>query len=76
MRSAKLLEVITNQKKWIEEHGSDLAGYISRYGDPGITERWFGEGGTAIFNADRNYLKEMETKACKRRILAWASMTR
>ena len=42
---------IAEQEEWIEEHGSDLAGYIARYG----SERdaiHYGSGGEAIYAAD------------------------
>jgi|TARA_Y100000310_G_C20629598_1_gene787889 hypothetical protein len=67
MTTAQLIERIEREEKWIEEHGSDLAGYIARYGDPGVTERWFGDGGTLIFEADTNSLKDLRHQLSRRR---------
>ena len=36
---------IAEQEEWIEDHGSDLAGYIARY-------EGYGNGGAAIYAAD------------------------
>ena len=36
---------IAEQEEWINEHGSDLAGYIARY-------EGHGDGGAAIYAAD------------------------
>lgn len=52
-----------NQRKWIDEHGGCLAGYIQRYGDPGM-EHCYGSGGTAIYEADLARLRECEA-ICK-----------
>lgn len=89
----RLLAEISSQEKWIASCGGSLAGYIRRYGDPGIPplnddgspkiiscpvdvalsvglepvpERtgeyyapYFGSGGTAIWEADNNYLRQL-----------------
>jgi hypothetical protein len=59
--------LVEEQKQWIAHHGSDLAGYILRYGDPGVvTENgtpMVGEGGTAIYNADIANLQRLEKLA-------------
>jgi hypothetical protein len=42
---------VNEQRRWIAEHGADLAGYVARYGaasDPAH----YGEGGEAIYAAD------------------------
>ncbi len=49
---AELLRRARAQSEWYESHGGSLSGYIERYGDPGVTETWFGEGGTRIHEAD------------------------
>jgi hypothetical protein len=51
---------IRMQEDWIANCGGDLAGYIRRYGDPGIActegprkgQPMYGNGGTAIYQAD------------------------
>lgn len=35
-RIAALKKAITDQRKWIDDHGGDVAGYTERYGDEGI----------------------------------------
>jgi hypothetical protein len=57
---------VENQRKFIEECGGDLAGYIARYGDPGVLtskgKPMYGNGGTAIYNADLAELKRLEAR--------------
>lgn len=48
-------EQIRRQRRWIEEHGSDRVGYIQRY-------RNYGDGGEAIWQADSNELRALESK--------------
>ncbi len=56
--------MVEDQKKWIEDHGGDVAGYIRRYGDPGITcedgRPMCGAGGTLIYEADIELLHRFE----------------
>ena len=65
-RYERLLEEIQTQKEWIAEHGGTLEGYIANYGDPGIppakdpNNTHYGIGGTAIWEADTNKLKQLE----------------
>jgi hypothetical protein len=53
-RAQELDRQIAKQRKWIAEHGGDLAGYIKRYGFTGV-----GDGGHAIYCADLAYLKRL-----------------
>jgi hypothetical protein len=46
-----LLEQITEQQRWIREHGGDLAGYVRRYGSESEPNH-YGNGGEAIYAAD------------------------
>jgi hypothetical protein len=47
------------QRKWIEEHGGDLAGYRKRYGD--IDQEYcYGDGGEAIYKADLGRLQALK----------------
>ena len=48
-------------KKWLEDHGGDLAGYIERYGSKDDPNH-YGNGGEAIFAADLAELKRLEEK--------------
>ena len=54
---------LANQRKWIDEHGGDLAGYCDRYGEPGLTETWYGNGGSAIYRADKAELNRLQKEA-------------
>lgn len=56
-----LKKFIDEQKKWIEDHGSDEAGYIAHYGVPG-TSRCYGNGGKAIYKADLDALRAFEAQ--------------
>lgn len=52
---------IREQRKWIREHGGDLAGYVVRYGskdDP----KHYGDGGEAIYAADSGHLRKLEDR--------------
>lgn len=47
------------QRKWIDQHGGCLAAYIDRYGDLDLPY-CYGNGGTAIYNADKGALEDAE----------------
>ena len=51
LRTPKLLAEILRQRDWIKSCGGDLAGYKAKYKEPGHPD-CYGEGGTAIYNAD------------------------
>lgn len=60
--------LVADQRRWINEHGRDLAGYVARYGDsaaqPGRVEAGgrYGNGGQAIYEADMAALHEYEQR--------------
>lgn len=64
----KLIELyaalVERQKRSIAEFGGDILAYIDRYGDPGRNTKdgkpMYGEGGTAIYNADIAGLRRYE----------------
>lgn len=58
-RQAWLLKQIAEQKRWIEEHGATLSGYIERYGDSESPDK-YGDGGVAIYVADCTALYKLE----------------
>ena len=50
-KAARLSRLISEQRRWIEEHGDSLSGYIARYGRAsGDPEKPVGEGGWGIKN--------------------------
>lgn len=57
------------QQRWVEDHGSDLDGYVARYGTPRAPdfERWpdgfYGNGGEAIYSADLAELERLRKVA-------------
>ena len=51
---------IAAQKRWIEEHGGNLAGYIANYGSIN-NPPYSGSGGEAIYAADMAELKRLES---------------
>ena len=58
-RIAKARARVAEQRRWIEEHGGDLGGYLARYGSKyGPEDERQGDGGEAIYAADR---AELET---------------
>ncbi len=52
------------QRKWIEEHGNDLAGYVDRYGEPDDAH-CNGNGGEAIYRADVDELHNIERQLAR-----------
>jgi hypothetical protein len=61
---------LDEQKKWIADHGTTLAAYITRYGRAADPDH-YGDGGEAIFAADMAQLDRDEQRAM--RALAKAS---
>lgn len=60
-----LIRQVAEQRRWIEQHGGDRAGYVARYGrasDP----LHYGEGGEAIYEADRAELVIRERELATR----------
>ena len=56
-----LREQIETQRRWIYECGRSRAGYISRYGSASDLD-YHGDGGEAIYEADRAQLKKLENE--------------
>jgi hypothetical protein len=54
-RRAYLRAEIAKQRKWIDEHGSNAAGYVARYATSAEPDR-----GEAIYAADVGALRELE----------------
>ena len=55
-----------SQRRWIEEHGGSLAGYVEHYGskdDP----KHYGDGGEAIYAADVAQLRALDMQLAKAR---------
>lgn len=61
----KLRIRIREERKWIADHGGNRAGYIQRYGSVRDPEH-SGDGGEAIFEADRNKLLALESELAHR----------
>ena len=50
-----------SQRKWFANHGGNLAAYVERYGSIG-DEEYYGQGGEAIFKADKGAFDLAEKK--------------
>lgn len=61
MNIQKIKKQIQEQKTWIEQCGGNLTGYLQRYGDASKDQHFYGDGGLAIFNADINHLRWLES---------------
>ena len=48
-----------SQRKWFADHGSSLYAYVERYGSAD-DEEFYGNGGEAIYKADKDTLDEAE----------------
>lgn len=60
---------LSDQVKWIKEHGATLLGYVNRYGskdDP----RHYGDGGEAIYAADLGELSSRMERAHRHGVLS------
>ena len=60
-----LAEQIADQRKWIDERGGNLAGYVARYGSRNDAEH-YGDGGEAIYAADTEALRRLEAQQRRR----------
>lgn len=58
-KRARLDRLIREQRRWVEEHGGSLSGYIARYGSAS-EPRHYGDGGEAIYAADSAALQRLE----------------
>ena len=58
MLERKVLQLL-EQIRWMKSCGGDREGYIKRYGVKG-TEKCYGEGGEAIYQADMQQLEYMK----------------
>ncbi len=56
-RTERNLRYLNEQVQFMIDNGGTLEGYIKKHGDPGLTQTYSGEGGTAIFNADLKSLQ-------------------
>jgi len=56
---ARLAREIAEQRRWIDDHGRNLSGYIERYGAKDDPDH-YGDGGRAIYRADMNELQRLE----------------
>lgn len=62
VRSRALESAIKEQAAWMVSCGGTLPGYIQKYGDPGMGH-CYGNGGSAIYWADLNYLNRLRAEA-------------
>jgi hypothetical protein len=54
-----LRKQVAEQRRWIEEHGRDYAGYAMRYGSKHDPDH-YGDGAEAIYAADKAALRQYE----------------
>jgi len=55
---------VAEQRRWIEQCGGTLWGYIARYGEPGQAN-CSGDGGRAIWAADAGELAALEQELAR-----------
>lgn len=58
----KAIERLAQHQKWMEEHGTTEASYVARYGSAADPEH-YGDGGEAIYAADKAALDKAEAEA-------------
>jgi len=56
--SARAINRARKERQWYEEHGGSEAGYIERYGEPGVTEQWYGEANARCCRAESGFEAE------------------
>ena len=57
-RKEWLAREIDRQRRWIDEHGGSIAGYVERYGSADDV-RHYGDGGEVIYAADMERLRRL-----------------
>lgn len=62
VRRERAVARYTEERKWMEEHGETREAYILRYGSKNDPEH-YGDGGEAIFAADKAALDKAEAEA-------------
>jgi hypothetical protein len=55
-----------DERKWLETHGGCLSAYVERYGAATDPEK-YGDGGEAIYAADKNAVAHAEAQAATAR---------
>ena len=55
-----ITRLIQEQRKWLDDHGGCLAAYVERYGS-NAEPNCYGNGGEAIYKADRDELSRLES---------------
>ena len=53
---------LNSERKWFEDHGGTLSDYLARYGS-GADPEHYGDGGEAIYAADKAALDRAEEAA-------------
>lgn len=61
-RREQALTRLSSERQWMEEHGGNLSAYLARYGSKNDPEH-YGDGGEAIFAADKAALDKAEAEA-------------
>lgn len=54
-------KLTADQRRWIAEHGGNLAGYVERYGSKDDPDH-YGDGGEAIYEADIAALRRYQQR--------------
>lgn len=68
MSTEWIQQAVKDQRAWMESCGGNHAGYVARYGDPGVTPDYSGKGGTAIYNADLAALANLVRRAKEKNV--------
>jgi hypothetical protein len=61
-RRTRAIARLTEERRWMSEHGDNLGAYILRYGSKNDPEH-YGNGGEAIYAADKAKMDEAEAEA-------------
>jgi hypothetical protein len=61
-RRERAIKRLAEERAWMEEHGSTLSAYIARYGSASDPDH-YGNGGEAIYAADKAALDRAEAEA-------------
>jgi hypothetical protein len=59
---------LSEQRKWIADHGATLDAYVDRYGKTDDPNK-YGDGGSAIYAADMGELARIEQKLLDQKLL-------
>ena len=60
IKEINIVRLIREQRRWLDDHGGCEAAYVERYGSIADPANCYGDGGEAIYRADKGELSRLE----------------